>query len=181
MELQPTPLAGAFVVDLSRLTDERGFFARTFCRRVFAERGLESEIAQSNVSFNQRRGTLRGLHFQAEPHGEAKLITCVQGAVWDVIVDLRPDSPTFAQHFAMTLEADARRAVYVPRGMAHGFQSLVDNAVVSYQMFNFFEATAARGIRWNDPRLAIPWPVADPILSPRDQAFPLLDGFPVGI
>jgi dTDP-4-dehydrorhamnose 3,5-epimerase len=172
----PTPLAGAFVVDLKRLEDERGFFARAFCREEFAELGLNAAVAQCNISFNPKRGTLRGLHFQVEPHAEAKLVRCTQGAVWDVIVDLRPESPTFKKPFSLELNAASRRALYIPEGFAHGFQTLSDDAEVLYMMAESFHPESARGVRWDDPAFGIEWPIADPTMSDRDRAFPLFSG-----
>jgi dTDP-4-dehydrorhamnose 3,5-epimerase len=168
----PTSLPGAFIIDIERREDDRGFFARTWCRREFEEMGLSAGLAQCNTSYNRRRGTLRGMHWQAAPNAEAKLIRCTRGAIWDVIVDLRPDSPTYLDHVGVELTADSRRALYVPEGMAHGFVALEDDTEVFYQMSEFYEPTAARGARWNDPAFAISWPVGDPILHPRDAAYP---------
>jgi len=168
----PTSLPGAFLVDIDRRDDDRGFFARTWCRREFAEMGLNADLAQCNVSYTKRRGTLRGMHWQASPHTEAKLVRCTRGAIWDSIIDLRPDSPTYMKHFGVELTAQSGRAIYIPEGMAHGFVTLQDDCEVSYQMSEFHEPAAARGIRWNDPAFAIAWPVADPILHPRDAAYP---------
>jgi dTDP-4-dehydrorhamnose 3,5-epimerase len=173
MKFVATPLAGAFVVELEELADERGFFARSFCREEFERHGLVPTVAQCNVSYNARRGTLRGLHYQGEPHPEAKLVRCTRGAVWDVAVDLRPGSPTRYRWFALELSADNRRALYVPAGFAHGFQSLADASEVLYQMSESYRADLARGVRWDDPRLAISWPVAPAIVSERDRALPL--------
>lgn len=170
----PTPLAGAYAVELERLEDERGFFARSFCRDEFRSRGLASVVAQCNVSWNPRRGTLRGLHFQAAPHEEAKLVRCTRGAIWDVIVDLREGSPTRLRWHALELTAENRTALYVPEGLAHGFQTLSDDAEVLYQMSVPYHADLARGVRWDDPRIGIRWPLADPIVSARDRAYPLL-------
>jgi dTDP-4-dehydrorhamnose 3,5-epimerase len=170
----PTPLGGACVIELQQLDDERGFFARSFCRREFEAQGLDPDIAQCNVSFSRRRGTLRGLHYQAEPHAEAKLVRCTQGAIWDVIVDLRPDSPSFRRWHAVELSAANRLALYVPKGFAHGFQTLADDSEVLYLMSQFHRPDAARGLRWDDPALAIRWPLADPQMSDRDRDFPLL-------
>ncbi len=170
----PTPLAGAYAVELERLEDERGFFARSFCRDEFRSRGLASVVAQCNVSWNRQRGTLRGLHFQAAPHEEAKLVRCTRGAIWDVIVDLREGSPTRLRWHALELTAENRTALYVPEGLAHGFQTLSDDAEVLYQMSVPYHAELARGVRWDDPRIGIRWPLADPILSARDRAYPLL-------
>jgi dTDP-4-dehydrorhamnose 3,5-epimerase len=170
MKFVPTPLAGAFVLELERLEDERGFFARTFCRREFEQRGLDPAVVQCNVSFNRRRGTLRGLHFQLAPHEEAKTVSCTQGAIFDVIVDLRPTSTSYGCWFSVELDADSRNALFVPAGFAHGFETLTDDASVCYQMSQYYHPEAARGIRWDS--LAIPWPIDDPILSVRDAAFP---------
>lgn len=174
MKFVPTPLEGACVVELQQLDDERGFFARSFCRQEFEARGLNPDIAQCNVSFNRLRGTLRGLHYQAEPYSEAKLVRCTQGAIWDVIVDLRPESPSFRRWHAVELSAASRLALYVPEGFAHGFQTLADDSEVLYLMSQFYRPDAARGLRWDDPVLAINWPVADPQVSERDRGFPLL-------
>ena len=174
MKFAPTPLAGAYVVELERLQDERGFFARSFCQEEFRRHGLKPAIAQCNVSWNRRRGTLRGLHFQAAPHEEAKVVRCTRGAVWDVIVDLREDSPTRWRWHALELNADNRLAFYVPEGFAHGFQTLADDSEVLYQMSEFYHPDLARGLRWDDPKIGIRWPLPDPVLSPRDRAYALL-------
>ncbi len=175
MRFSETALAGAFLVEIEARQDERGLFARTFCAEEFAARGLEPAVAQCNVSWNRARGTLRGLHFQAAPHEEAKLVRCTRGAMWDVIVDLRPGSPTRGRFVALELDAASRRALYVPRGFAHGFQTLADDTEVFYQMAAPYRPEAARGVRFDDPALAIPWPIADAIVSERDRALPLLD------
>jgi dTDP-4-dehydrorhamnose 3,5-epimerase len=167
-----TALAGARLVELEPIEDERGFFARSFCRREFEQAGLEPCIVQCNVSFNRRRGTLRGMHFQRAPHAEAKLVRCTRGAVYDVIVDLRPDSPAFRRWLGVELSAENRRALYVPRGFGHGFQSLQDDCEVLYQMSDFYAPQAAGGVRWNDPAFAIRWPIEPPIVSARDAAYP---------
>ena len=174
MKFLPTPLAGAFVVELEPSRDERGDFARTFCEQEFGARGLATRWPQMNRSVNRRKGTLRGLHFQAAPHAEAKLVRCVRGALFDVIVDLRPDSPTRHRWFGAELDAASGRALYVPEGFAHGFQTLTDDCEVLYLMSRPFEPDAARGVRWNDPVLAIAWPLADPTVSERDAALPRL-------
>jgi dTDP-4-dehydrorhamnose 3,5-epimerase len=168
-----TPLAGAFVVEIEPLKDERGLFARSFCRKEFEAHGLDPAVAQCNVSHNVKRGTLRGLHYQAPPYEEAKLVRCTRGAIWDVIVDLREGSKTRLQWFAAELSADNHRALYVPRGFAHGFQTLADDSEVFYQMSEFYRPDGARGIRWNDPSIGIRWPLAEPILSARDRDLPL--------
>lgn len=168
----PTPLPGAFVVDLERREDERGFFARTWCRHEFEEMGLKADLAQCSLSYSRRRGTLRGMHWQAAPWAEAKLVRCTRGLIWDAIVDLRPSSPTYTQYVGVELTAESGRALYVPEGMAHGFVTLEDHSEVSYQMSQFYEPSAARGVRWNDPAFGIEWPLNNPILHPRDAEYP---------
>jgi dTDP-4-dehydrorhamnose 3,5-epimerase len=168
----PTKLDGAVVIDLERREDDRGFFARSFCRREFEEHGLDPCVAQCNVSFNLRRGTLRGMHWQAAPHGEAKLVRATQGAIWDVIIDLRPDSPSYGEWFGIELAAETRRALYIPDGFAHGFQTLVPNTEVFYQMSTSYVAESQRGLRWNDPAFGITWPVDPPFMSERDASYP---------
>jgi dTDP-4-dehydrorhamnose 3,5-epimerase len=168
----PTALPGAFVVELERKEDERGYFARTWCQREFESMGLNPGLVQCSVSYNLRRRTLRGMHWQAAPHGEVKLVRCTRGAIWDAILDLRPDSPTYTRHLGVELTAESGRALYIPEGLAHGFVTLADGSEVFYQMSQFHEPTAARGVRWNDPAFAIDWPVTDPILHPRDAGYP---------
>ncbi|MFL5482815.1 MAG: dTDP-4-dehydrorhamnose 3,5-epimerase [Gemmatimonadaceae bacterium] len=172
MIFRATPLSGAFVVHTERHEDDRGFFARTWCRREFERMGLNTELSQCNVSYNRRRGTLRGMHWQAHPFAEAKLIRCTRGTIWDVIIDLRDDSPTYTEYFGVPLSAENARALYVPEGMAHGFVTLEDDCEVFYQMSQFYEPASARGVRWNDPAFSIKWPMSDPILHPRDAAYP---------
>ena len=174
MKFLPTPLAGACVIEPELLEDERGFFARSFCQNEFRAHGLNPVVAQCNVSFNRKRGTLRGLHYQAEPHADAKLVRCTRGAVWDVIVDVRKGSPTARKWHAVELTAENRRALYIPAGFAHGFQTLEDDTEILYQMSEFYHPDLARGLRWDDPKLGIGWPLPDPILSPRDRAYALL-------
>jgi dTDP-4-dehydrorhamnose 3,5-epimerase len=174
LKFLPSSLAGAFVVELEPIEDERGFFARSFCQNEFRSHGLDPAIAQCNVSLNRRRGTLRGLHYQAPPHEEAKLVRCTRGAIWDVIVDLRDGSATRGRWFAVELSADNHRALYVPRGFAHGFQTLADDSEVLYQMSEFYRPGSERGIRWDDPAIGIQWPIADPVVSARDRAYPVL-------
>lgn len=171
MRFAALPLAGAFVIDIEPVEDERGFFARTFCADEFRERGLESSIRQCDISHNRKKGTLRGMHYQAAPHQEAKIVRCVRGAILDVIVDLRPNSATYRRWAAVELTADNRRALYVPKEFAHGFQTLVDYSDVYYEMSERYVAEASRGVRWNDFAFGIQWPVSDPILSPRDAAY----------
>ena len=168
----PTALAGAFIIELERRSDDRGYFARTWCQREFEQMGLTTSLVQSSVSYSLRRQTLRGMHWQAPPHGEVKIVRCTRGAIWDVILDLRPESPTHMHHVGVELNADSGRALYIPEGMAHGFVTLVDGTEVFYQMSEFHEPAFARGVRWNDPAFAIEWPVTTPILHPRDAAYP---------
>jgi dTDP-4-dehydrorhamnose 3,5-epimerase len=175
MIFRETPLAGAWVLEPERIEDERGFFARTYCRHDFEARGLDPAIAQCSVSFNHRRGTLRGLHFQIAPHEEVKLVRVTRGAVWDVIVDLRPASPTFRQHFSVVLSADQRNELYIPKGMAHGFQTLEDATEVFYQISEPYAPDFARGYRWDDPAFAIPWPEPVTAISEKDRNLPLLE------
>jgi len=168
-----TKLPGVFIVDMERLEDGRGFFGRSFCRSEFAKRGLNPDVAQCNVSFNQKAGTLRGMHYQATPHAEDKLIRCTRGRLYDVIVDLRRDSPSFRQWLALELAGDSPRMLYAPKGCAHGFQTLEDNTEVFYQMFEPYHPESARGVRWDDPAFGIEWPKGIPaILSERDRNWP---------
>ncbi|MBU6499129.1 MAG: dTDP-4-dehydrorhamnose 3,5-epimerase [Rhodospirillales bacterium] len=176
MIITPTDLAQACVIDLEKHADERGFLARSFCREDFIRHGLPGEFVQCNISFNARRGTLRGLHFQAEPAVEGKLVRCISGAVFDVMVDLRPHSISHRSWRGFHLSQENRRALYIPPGFAHGFQTLTDNAELFYQMSAAYQPALDRGLRWDDPALGILWPLPDPILSPRDAAFPLLGG-----
>lgn len=162
------------MIELEPLEDERGFFARSFCQDEFLRHGLDPVVAQCNVSWNRRRGTLRGLHYQTAPHEEAKVVRCTRGAIWDVIVDLREGSATCFKWFCAELTAENRRAVYIPRGCAHGFQTLADDSEVLYQMSESYHAGHARGVRWDDPTLGIRWPLPDPILSARDRGYALL-------
>lgn len=168
----PTRLAGAFIVEPERLSDERGFFARTWCAREAEAHGLTPRVVQCSTSYNARKGTLRGMHYQAPPHEEAKLVRCTRGAIYDVVLDLRPSAATFRQHLAVTLSAANGRAVYVPEGCAHGFQTLEDDTEVLYQMSTFHAPSHYRGVRWDDPAFAIPWPPAERIISEQDCTYP---------
>lgn len=167
-----TPLAGAVVIEPERFEDERGFFARSFCAREFEAHGLNPRIAQCSFSFTRKKGTLRGLHFQRPPHAEARLVRCTAGALYDVIVDLRPDSLTFRRHFGIELSARNRKMLYVPEGCAHGFQTLEDDTEALYQMSEFYVPDAAAGVRWNDPAFGITWPLAVTVISERDRTCP---------
>lgn len=176
-----TSLPGAYFVDLDKREDDRGFFARAWCRREFAEQGLSTALVQCNLSFNERRGTLRGLHFQLPPHGEVKLVRCTRGSIYDVIVDLRPDSPTFKKWLAVELSAENRRMLYVPEGFAHGYQTLLDETETFYQVSAYYAAEAEGGVRWDDPAFAIAWPEADErLLSPKDASWPSFERSPFG-
>ena len=172
MIINPTDIPGAYLVELQPRQDERGFFARSWCAREFSERGLEERLAQCNISFNDRRGTLRGMHYQADPFPEAKLVRCTHGSIFDVVLDLRPGSPTYLAWRGFELTRTNRRALYVPAGCAHGFQSLEDETEVLYHMSEFFHPEQARGVRWNDPAFGIQWPLPQPILSARDAGYP---------
>lgn len=173
MRFQQTPLAGAWLLEPERIDDSRGFFARTWCRREFEVHGLVTTLAQCNVSFNRRAGVLRGMHYQDVPLAEVKLVRCTRGAIFDVIIDLRSGSPTFKRWFGTELTADNYRMLYVPEGFAHGFQTLVDETEVFYQMSQFYAADSARGVRWDDPSFGVAWPPVDTrIISLRDRAYP---------
>lgn len=172
MRFIPTTLAGAYLIDPELISDERGFFARSYCRDEFAAQGLNTNLAQCNISYNKVRGTLRGMHYQRAPHAEAKLVRCTQGSIYDAIVDLRRDSPTFARWFGVELTNENRRALYVPEGFAHGFLTFSDNAEVLYQMSECFHAESVAGVRWNDPAFAIHWPGEVTMMSERDAHYP---------
>lgn len=171
MIFDPTPIEGAFHVRLEPHQDERGFFARSWCRDEFDARGLSSELAQCNISYNHRRGTLRGLHYQAPPHAEAKLVRCTRGRIFDVVVDLRPSAPTFKKWWSAELSADNRDMVYIPEGIAHGFVTLEDKTEVAYQMSTPYRPESARGLRYDDPAFAITWPFAPTLIGANDLVF----------
>ena len=173
MVFKELKLKGAYIIELELMEDERGFFARSFCQRQFEKLGLNLSIAQCNVSSNRKKGTLRGMHYQAAPHQEAKLVSCLRGSMYDVIIDLRPDSPTYRTWMAVELSAKNYKTLYVPESFAHGFQTLEDDTVVFYQMSEFYYPECSRGIRWNDPSFGIDWPVPDTILSERDRSHPV--------
>lgn len=177
MRFTPTPLTGAYVIDLEPIEDERGFFARSLCVEEFLQHGLNAKMVQQSVSWNPRRGTLRGMHFQAPPHAEDKLVRVTQGAMFDVIVDLRPNSSTCGQWFGVELSASNHKQLYIPKGLAHGFQTLEDNTEVLYQMTVPYAPGAGRGLRWDDPALAIAWPLpelarSERYVSERDMQWP---------
>lgn len=167
-----TPIAGAYIVDIEPSRDERGFFARTYCEREFGAHGLVSHFAQCSVSRNAGRGIVRGLHYQVEPHGETKLVRCSHGAVYDVIADLRRDSPSFLRWAAFELSGENSRSIYIPPLVAHGYQALTDGAELFYQISTPYHPESVRGVRWNDPRLGVKWPIEPPILSARDASYP---------
>ena len=173
MRFTQTPLAGTWVVELELVTDERGSFARTFDASEFRERGMDPAVLQCNTSFNAREGTLRGMHFQADPYAEPKLVRCVRGSIFDVALDLRPESPTYCHWHGVELSADNGRMLFVPRGFAHGYQTLIDDCEVLYQMGERYVPDAARGIRWDDPAFAIDWPSAahERVISDRDRSY----------
>jgi dTDP-4-dehydrorhamnose 3,5-epimerase len=175
MLLQSLEIPGATLVRLDRKVDSRGFFARTFCAREFAAAGLTNAAVQSSVSYNERRGTVRGMHFQWPPSREDKLVRCVRGSVVDVLVDLRPDSPRYLSHLTLYLDQDNRDAVFIPHGVAHGFQTLADRTEVLYQMSDYFAPDLGIGFRWNDPAFGIDWPIADIVISDRDASCPDFD------
>jgi dTDP-4-dehydrorhamnose 3,5-epimerase len=172
VRFRPTPLEGAFTIELELMRDERGYFARTFDVDEFARHGLDPAVVQCNTSFNARRGMVRGMHFQADPDGEAKLVRCTRGSIYDVAVDLRPDSKTFCRWFGVELSAENGRMFYIPVGMAHGFQVLEDGSEVHYQMSHRYVPEQGRGVRFDDPAFGIEWPLPDPAVSERDSQFP---------
>jgi len=177
MRFIPTSLVGAYLIEPALISDERGFFARTYCRDEFVHKGLNPSLVQCNISYNKVRGTLRGMHYQKRPYPEAKLVRCTQGGIYDVIVDLRRESSTFTQWFGVELTAENRKALYVPEGFAHGFLTLMDDTEVLYQMSEFFHSECAAGVRWDDPVFAIDWPGKIAVISDRDARYPDFNGF----
>jgi dTDP-4-dehydrorhamnose 3,5-epimerase len=175
MKFRETKLRGAYVIELEKLEDERGYFARAWCQQELLKNGLDADLVQCNVSQNPKKGTLRGMHYQDPPHAETKLVRCTRGAVYDVIVDLRPDSGTFLQWIAEELTPDNGKVMYVPKGFAHGFQSLEENSMVFYQVSEFYARDYCRGVRWNDPMLKINWPFVVTVVSPQDKGWGDLD------
>lgn len=172
MILTETKLKGAYIIDIHPIHDERGFFARSWCRKDFERHGLDTTLSQCNVSFNKHRHTLRGMHYQVAPHGETKIVRCTMGAVYDVIVDMRSESPTRYQWIGAELSAENRRTLYVPKGFAHGFITLADDSEVNYMVSNEYNPDAARGVRWNDPAFGIEWPAQPAIIIHRDANYP---------
>ena len=167
------PLDGAFVIELEKYQDERGYFARTFCQREFAAQGLNTNLAQANTSLSRYKGTLRGMHYQTGPHAETKLVRCMRGAVFDAIIDLRPESESYCQWFGVELTADSGKMLYVPEGFAHGYQTLQDNTELFYLVSQFYTPQAERGVRWNDVRFGISWPEDKEVfLSDKDRTWP---------
>ncbi len=171
MIFQETKLKGAYIVDINRIEDERGFFARGWCKKEFSAEGLVDRIVQTNISFNKTKGTLRGMHYQRAPYEEVKLVRCVAGAIFDVIVDLRLESPTYKQWIGVELTSANHRMLYVPENFAHGFQTLEDDTEVTYHVSQFYTPEAEKGLRYNDPSIAIEWPLAVEILSPKDSSW----------
>jgi dTDP-4-dehydrorhamnose 3,5-epimerase len=167
-----TKLKGAYVLSIEKLEDERGFFARSWCRREFEKHGLNPQLVQCNISFNSHKGTMRGMHYQVKPYEEAKLIRCTTGSIYDVIVDIRPHSPSYKQYLGIALTPENHKMLYVPEGFAHGFLTLEDNTEVFYQMSEFYAPDHARGFRWNDPVFGIEWPANVQVISDRDRDYP---------
>jgi dTDP-4-dehydrorhamnose 3,5-epimerase len=177
MRFEKTKIPGVLIIALEPRADERGYFARTYCAREFLERGLCTEWVQTSTSYNHKRGTLRGLHYQAAPHEEIKMVRCTRGAIYDVALDLRAESPTFREWVAVELTEDNQKIFYLPKGIAHGFQTLADASEVFYQMAAFHVPEASRGVRWNDPAFRVHWPItSDIVISPRDGTYPDFNG-----
>jgi dTDP-4-dehydrorhamnose 3,5-epimerase len=175
MKFNPTPLKGAYTVELERRGDDRGFFARFFCQNEFKQAGLVTQFVQANNSLSAKKGTLRGMHYQLAPNAEVKLVRCLRGSLWDAILDLRPDSPTFGKSFGAELNEDNRLMMYVPRGFAHAILTLSDNAEALYLVSDFYAPERERGVRWNDPRFNVAWPIEPTEISPKDASWPDFD------
>jgi len=167
-----TDLSGSFIIEAEKIEDKRGFFARTFCKNEFQSHGLDTPVVQCNISVNIKKGTLRGMHYQTAPHGETKLVRCTRGAIFDVIIDIRPNSQCFKKWISVELSAENRKMLYVPKGFAHGFQTLTDDTEVFYQMSDFYQPACARGARYNDPAFNITWPEAVRVISETDRTHP---------
>ncbi len=172
MIFEETELPGAYLVKMAGFNDERGFFSRIFCQKEFSAISFEGNIVQSSISYNKRRGTLRGMHYQVEPAAETKIVCCVSGLLYDVIVDLREDSPTFKQWISIEMCASGGRFLFIPEGFAHGFQTLEDDTTLIYMMSEYYNPHYARGVRWNDPAFGIEWPIKEPVISEKDQSLP---------
>lgn len=172
MKFTEIPLKGAYIVELEAKEDRRGFFARTYCREEFSAHGLDFNVLQANISGNLKKGTLRGMHYQSDPAAEIKLVQCVSGSVYDVIIDLRPESKTYCHWFGLELSVANRRLLYIPEGFAHGFQTLEENSTLYYLMSQFYAPQYARGVRWNDPAFGIKWPLSDPVIAEKDRLLP---------
>lgn len=175
MKFIETRLKGAFIIEPERLEDERGFFARTFCQKEFEAHGLNPKMVQCNISYNKHKGTLRGMHYQAAPMAEAKLVRCTRGAIYDVIIDMRHESPTYCKWLAEELNAENSKMIYIPEGFAHGFQTMEDDTEVFYQMSEFYSPEHARGVRWDDPIFGIEWHLNTKIISEKDNNYPLIN------
>lgn len=175
MTFLETKIPDAFLIALDTSEDERGFFARTFCENEFRARGLDPRIAQCSISFNKRKGTLRGMHYQVSPHAEAKLVRCARGTIYDVIVDIRESSPTYRQWEGIELSATNGKMLYIPKGVAHGFQTLEDNSEVFYQISELYHPESARGFAWNDHAFAITWPLTLTAISDKDRSYPAFE------
>ena len=175
MRIEPTSIDGVFTVELERRGDDRGFFARTFCAEEFRAAGLDLAVFQGNLSVSREKGTMRGLHYQTDPAAESKLVRCTRGAIFDVVVDFREGSPTYLEHLAVRLDSENRTALYVPRHVAHGFLTLEPDTEVNYLVSAPYTPEAERGVRYDDPRLAIDWPIPVTVITPKDTAWPLLD------
>lgn len=173
MKFIETKLKGAYIIEVEPIKDERGFFARSFCEKEFEKYGLNPRIVQGNISYNKKNGTVRGMHYQIAPHAETKIVSCIRGKFYDVIIDLRKESPTYCQWHSVELSENNWKMLYIPEGFAHGFQTLEDYTVVYYQMSEFYHPESARGVRWDDPAFGIEWPSDNPILSERDRSYPL--------
>ncbi len=171
MIFKETKLKGAYIIEIDPIVDERGFFARSFCAKEFEKYGLNPSIAQCNISYNEKKGTLRGMHYQVPPYEEAKLVRCTRGAIYDVIIDLRPDSSTFKQWVSIELTGNNRRMLYIPEGIAHGYLTLEDHTEIVYQMSEFYHPECARGVRWNDPAFGIQWPIQPLFIVSRDESY----------
>lgn len=175
MIFNKTPLPGAYIIDLEKKGDDRGFFARVFCKQEFKQHELETEFVQINNSLSAKKGTLRGMHYQLDPHAEVKVVRCIKGRLWDVILDIRPNSPTFGQWFGAELSAENRRMMYVPKGFAHGFITLEDDTEAFYLVSAYYAPEFERGIRWNDPKFNIQWPIEPQVISDKDRNHPDFD------